>query len=200
MRGDQGQRAVADDRDPLPRPGTAAADGPPGHGGGLGQRRLEQTGRTPEHVYHLGREQHLVGGGPGPGEAELVVDHAQVRMALHALRADPVRDDALGDHRLAGFQAGHARADRLDHARPLVPGDQRVADVGRIDHAGQQLEIGAADPGVHRPGHHLTGTGDQLRGVPQGDRAGRGDDQGAPVSHGVSHGRAPRRWDRRGPR
>jgi len=67
VHGDQGQRAVADDRHPLPRPGTAAADRPPGHGGGLGQRRLEQIGRTPEHVHHLGREQHLIGGGPGPG-------------------------------------------------------------------------------------------------------------------------------------
>ena len=77
-----------------------------------------------EHVDDLGREQHLVGGGAGPGEAELVVDDAQVRVALDALGADAVRDDALGDHRLAGLQAGHARADRLDHTGPLVPGDQ----------------------------------------------------------------------------
>ncbi len=54
---------------------------------------------------HLRGQQHLVGRGAGPGEPELVVDQAEIRVARHALGADPVRDNAFGDHRLDGIVA-----------------------------------------------------------------------------------------------
>jgi len=59
---DQRQRAVADDRDPLPRPRLAAADRAPGHGGRLGERGVEQADLLAQRMHHLGGDEHLIGG------------------------------------------------------------------------------------------------------------------------------------------
>ncbi len=162
----------------------ATAAGRPAKG-----RVLEADGRSAglggERVHDLGGQQELVGGGAGPGEADLVVGQAQVGVASRALGAGPVGDDALRDHRLARGQAGHARPDGLDDTGPLVPGHQRVAHVGGIDDACQQLEVGPADPDVRRSGDHLPRARDERGHVVQRDDARLGDDERAVVSHGL---------------
>ena len=167
----------------IPRQATAA-----GSASAASARLTARCRRSPggrgQRVHDLGGQQQLVGGGAGPGEADLVVGQAQVGVAAHALRADPVGDDALGDHRLARRQRGHARPDRLDHAGPLVPGHQRIAHVGGVDDPVEQLEVGPADADVGRAGDHLARSGDERGHVPQRDDARLGDDERAVVSHG----------------
>ena len=66
-------------------------------------------------------------------KANLVVRRADVRRSGAAGGAMPARDDPLGDAAHPDPDAGHALADRLDDARPLVAQNERIANERRVD-------------------------------------------------------------------
>ncbi len=109
-------------------------------------------------------DDRVPGRGPVPGEAHLVVGLAHIGLARPARRAVPARDDPFGHHRGAGGQravpggqrpAGQRSAGQHGPA-PFVPQHEGVADVRGVDPAGQDVQVGAAQPDGGGPDQHLT--------------------------------------------
>ena len=134
------------------------------HGFGRARGRFETRGGAEiavswEHVDQLGRQQQMVGPGPWSGEAGLLVGAgAQRRVAAPAGDAAPTRAEALADDGLSHQRQVDVAADGLDHAGPLVSGDDRIADEPVGSRAGEQVTVRAADAGVGDPHLHLTST------------------------------------------
>src|SRR5204863_2733417 len=103
-------------------------------------------------------------------EAELVIGVADVRRAGATARTVAARDDALRDAARPGLEAGHALADRLDDARPLVAERERIADERRIHLASEQLEVGAAETAPRRADQDLARPRLELRALLEEDR------------------------------
>src|SRR2546427_3175303 len=132
------------------------------HGGeGLDQRRGRERQMRRERIeVDLGQHDVL-----GEGAVHLSTEEAgvraQVSMATETGPARATLDDRIEQDRLAGPDALHTLADRLDHAGGLVAHHHREPHSRMA--AGVDLEIGVADGGRRDPDARLAPTRHRLR-------------------------------------
>jgi hypothetical protein len=101
------------------------------------------------------RDDDLIARPAFPREAELVIDLAHVGRTRETKGATATRDDAFRDTPVSRRHLLDISADRLDRAGPLVPERERVVDVGRIEVAPKELEVGSTDATERGPDHDL---------------------------------------------
>ena len=155
-------------------PDTADAD----HQRGLAQRQPGAANGV------IGRKPRVaVDGGVMPGDAigdrnQLVRGHQEplgitavaildaqdarhVRAKLLALGLVPWAfgrdEEVIGNDTVAGRERAYALANGFDHARRLMPHDER--QIRRIPEAVEQFEVGPIDPACSHPDHHVIGAG-----------------------------------------
>src|SRR4029078_8190773 len=133
------------------------------------------------------RRDHELAVAAAASEAELVVGLAEVRVSGPAAGADTAVAEPFADHAVAGLDAGHAFADRLDDPAPFVPRDAGVAHPAAVQLPLEHLDVGAAEPGVPAAHQHVSRP------------AGRGlhlpvDDLVRALDHDRLHGSSLFRW------
>ena len=162
-----------------------AGDGGVGRGIDLGALALVHQGLVGERADAQRRGQL---GAVGQRHLLLGVEgvEAVLRAAALAGPALPADRAPVQDHEIAGLDVGHARADRFDGARGLVPEQERELVVDAALAVGQ---VGMADPAGDDVDDDLTGTGigdddvdqlDRLTLLPRNHAAHR-------LSHGDKH-------------
>ncbi len=142
VRGQECDGAVPDDHDIEVLTQGKSRQCPPHH-----RHRFHQDGVISVHrflntVHQALRHGDAIGEGAGTSESDLVVGRTAIRCSDEALIADAARDDALNDDALAGDAEARLVID--EKTDPLVTEDQGIANVGRIDAAVDQLEVGSA--------------------------------------------------------
>jgi hypothetical protein len=112
-------------------------------------------------------------------EPDGVVVHAEVRIADAAAWAAEAGDVPFAYDARAGLDAGHTLADRVDDTAPFVAGDDRKAHPTRVEGAGEDVEVGAADARADAADPYVARAGHWCLDVAQGDRVRLLDHDGA---------------------
>ncbi len=139
------------------------------HDPGLHERSRLEGHAVGQRVQDPRRDDDEFAPAAAAGEADRVVALAQVRVAGAAAGAAHAADVPFAHDALARIEAGHAVSDRIDDSAPLVARNDREVNPARVEGAGHDVEIRAADPGEHAANTDLTGSGRRRLDVLQDD-------------------------------
>jgi hypothetical protein len=145
---EQPDGSVAHDQDPGTGLKVDLVEATQGYSRWLGQRGGIESDTVIEPMDEVLENRHCGAGSAVSRETKLFVRAAEVGVATAALGADRTGNDSLDDNAISRFDAGDVFTDGCDNAGPLVPEDDRVANVGRIQSPVDDLEVRAAEPDV----------------------------------------------------
>ncbi len=124
-------------------------------------------------------DDHELSPASAAGEPDRVVALAEVGVARTAARAAHAADVPLAHDPLPRLEADDAFAERVDHAAPLVPGDDREAHPARIERPGEDVDVRTADTGKDASNANLARPRGRRLDVPQLHGVGPVDDDRA---------------------